>query len=127
MQCKRATLLVQQYEEVCTIGQSTLDQTTPGPLPGGLLPTFALSLGDVEVGLLPELVALAEVAAEVVLVLHHVLGEEGGIVLDVPLYGASSESLDVPLRGVTLGMERQMGGAVGGVSTPGSLCSPLEV
>ena len=30
---------------------------------------------DVDVGLLPELVALAEVAAEVVLVLHHVAGD----------------------------------------------------
>ena len=38
-------------------------------------PTFALSLTDVQVCLLPQLVALAEVAAEVVLVLHHVLGD----------------------------------------------------
>ena len=42
------------------------------------VPTFAGSPDvpdDVDVGLLPELVALAEVAAEVVLVLHHVAGD----------------------------------------------------
>ena len=36
--------------------------------------TFALSPGHIEISLLPELVTLAEVAAEVVLVLHHILG-----------------------------------------------------
>jgi len=34
---------------------------------------FALPPGHIEVSLLPELVTLAEVAAEVVLVLHHIL------------------------------------------------------
>lgn len=37
--------------------------------------TFKHPSGDKEVSLLPELVTLAEVAAEVVLVLHHVLGD----------------------------------------------------
>ena len=36
--------------------------------------TFALPPGHIEVSLFPELVTLAEVAAEVVLVLHHILG-----------------------------------------------------
>ena len=36
---------------------------------------FTLPPGHIEVSLLPELVTLAEVAAEVVLVLHHILGE----------------------------------------------------
>ena len=37
--------------------------------------TFTLAPGHIEVSLLPELVTLAEVAAECVLVLHHILGE----------------------------------------------------
>ena len=39
--------------------------------------TFALPPGHIEVSLFPELVTLAEVAAEVVLVLHHILRETG--------------------------------------------------
>ena len=82
--------------------------------------TFALSPGHVEVSLLPELVTLAEVAAEVVLVLHHILGRNR----------FSDNNFDDNIRLwdlVTLWIERQIGGAVGGVNTPGSLCSPLLV
>ena len=43
--------------------------------------TFALPPGHIEVSLFPELVTLAEVAAEVVLVLHHILGETGLVIL----------------------------------------------
>ena len=43
--------------------------------------TFALPPGHIEVSLLPELMTLAEVAAEVVLVLHHILGETGLVIL----------------------------------------------
>ena len=39
--------------------------------------TFTLPPGHIKVGLFPEFVTLAEVAAEVVLVLHHILEEKG--------------------------------------------------
>ena len=45
--------------------------------------TFALPPGHIEVSLFPELVTLAEVAAEVVLVLHNILGETG-LVMIIP-------------------------------------------